>query len=99
MCHEAVCQEGSALLYLDQEIKERDEIVLAAVTNRGNALSMASPEQKKNREIVFAAVYKLKKEEEEKWLQSRRQTTSYIVLWPGNGSQGVLPVRAGKKGA
>ena len=56
ICLEAARQEGFSMMYFDFTIRECDEIVLAAVSNRGNALSLASPRQKKNRDIVYAAV-------------------------------------------
>lgn len=56
MCLEAARQDGFSLMYFDLEIRARDEIVLAAVSNRGNALSLATPRQKKDREIVYTAV-------------------------------------------
>lgn len=56
LCSEAAQQEGFSLMYFDHTIRDCDEIVLKAVSNRGNALSMASPRQKKNRNIVYAAV-------------------------------------------
>ena len=56
LCSEAAQQEGFSLMYFDLAIRDCDEIVLKAVSNRGNALSMASPRQKKNRNIVYAAV-------------------------------------------
>lgn len=56
ICLEAAETEGFSMMYFDLAIRERDEIVMAAVSNRGNALSLATPEQKKNRDIVCAAV-------------------------------------------
>ena len=56
MCFEAARQEGYSLMYIDVSILKKDEIVLAAVSNRGNALSLATARQKGNRDIVRAAV-------------------------------------------
>jgi len=56
MCLEAARQEGFSLMYFDLKIREYDEIVLTAVSNRGNALSLATPRQKKDRNIVRTAV-------------------------------------------
>lgn len=56
LCLEAARQEGFSLMYFDLSIREADEIVLAAVSNRGSALSMALPRHKKDRDIVCAAV-------------------------------------------
>lgn len=56
MCLEAAKQEGFSLMYFDFSLRDKDEIVLAAVSSRGNALSLATPRQKKDRDIVYAAV-------------------------------------------
>ncbi len=55
-CMEAARQDGFSLMYFDLTFMEKDEIMLAAVSNRGNALSLANGRQRKDREIVYAAV-------------------------------------------
>ena len=56
MCLEAAKQEGFSLMYFDFSLRDKDDIVLAAVSSRGNALSLATPRQRKDRQIVYAAV-------------------------------------------
>lgn len=55
-CLEAARQDGYSMMYFFPEMREHDEIVLAAVSSRGNSLSLALSRQKKDRNIVYAAV-------------------------------------------
>ena len=50
----AVAQNGSALQYASDELKNDKEIVMAAVAQNGSALQYASDELKKDQEIQAA---------------------------------------------
>ena len=53
---EKVKEDGNALQYVSDELKNDREIVLAAVRNNGCALGYVSDELKNDREFVLAAV-------------------------------------------
>ena len=53
---DAVKQNGNALAYASERLKDDREFVLAAVTQNGWALEYASETMKDDREIVLAAV-------------------------------------------
>ena len=49
-------QNGNALQYVSDELKNDKEVVLAAITEDGRALEYASDELKNDKEVVLAAV-------------------------------------------
>jgi len=55
----AVKENGYALLYASEGMKNDKEVVLAAVKQNGNALQYASEGMKNVKEVVLAAVNKM----------------------------------------
>ena len=53
---QAVRQNGKALQYASEELKNDREVVLQAITQNGKALQYASPELQDDEEVVLQAV-------------------------------------------